>query len=1026
MAVAISSLCLVAIFGESERANSLATLALTGLGIAVVLGGIQVVWPSPTEREAEARLIVSGNVWWAVLLVALISALTCQTWFRSGTVIALGDVGLPNGAAWIARVFSPWAWSGSNLGGPSALEQQLPFAALLRFTQLVGSTAELAQRIWFTLLFAGAAVGSVALLLVLKIRPGAAITGALAYAYSPFVVANAVPNPVYMAALAMMPALMACVLAGATGRIRVRAAAVLLAISAPVLGYIDLNPPLLGTVIVTVVCSPIAALWLYGRAAAHRGVSVLALGLPIMIAISAYWIVPSALQLLIIGTPAQLTGIASWGWTEARATVLNALWLNTAWGWSYPYYYPFAPAYDSFPLSFLRFAPAILAFSALTVSHAVRFASRGRARLRLATLAASVAAVLLFLSTGTNPPGNVVFDRLYALPFGWLLREPGRFLIAADLMYAILIALSVERFLDALSRRDLRVSIRRSSMVVLPVALLVILPGVPLITGTIVPDTRPLLPPGHVRLPAYWTQIAAFVDKMPSAGAMLVLPPDDYYQMPYTWGYDGNDQFVTDLTRRSVLNPTTGYFSATDQLSNVVNLAAQSMLSGDWQLVDRLLGALGTPLVLVRGDLDTSYPGRTFLSPIAVANALRHAPNFDLVTTAGPLQLYSLRGASGDDSYLAGYYATVDSATPDLRVLSKLPAHAALISGPPVAGLPFVQEVPPVRDWQLSGEQLTWGIAERRGWSYDFLRLDKEVSGTGARAPGTGGTTSSSVQVTRTHDEEGGSDIRIAVQAKDILPNGSFQNGLWEPVGDCNNVSGAAAQPSLSATVFPQAGPRGGPFLRMSAQLDTACEWQPVTWHGGPVLVSMNLRHVEGADPQICLWETGPQRCADLPSPTARRNEWTAYSATIAPDPGTSALTLFVYARVYVAHTLTQNDYADLRVLELPSLPQVDLLATPRVISDKSRLMILHDAYSSGWTGPTGSKHVLVDGLTNGWSLLPGQSFAASYRVGDVVRAAFALSILGLLAIVVVAFSLVRWAGRLRNRDSREGGSSPL
>src|SRR5207249_3151581 len=107
---------------------------------------------------------------------------------------------------------------------------------------------------------------------------------------------------------------------------------------------------------------------------------------------------------------------------------------------------------------------------------------------------------LILLSTGTNPPGNLLFDRLYNLPFGWLLREPGRFLIVVDLMYAVLIALTVEWLIATLSRRysTLRMSGMWQRMAAVASSVLVVFPGLPLLTGAVVPDARPVLPPAHV------------------------------------------------------------------------------------------------------------------------------------------------------------------------------------------------------------------------------------------------------------------------------------------------------------------------------------------------------------------------------------------------------------------------------------------------------------------------------------------------------------------------------------------------
>ena len=58
----------------------------------------------------------------------------------------------------------------------------------------------------------------------------------------------------------------------------------------------------------------------------------------------------------------QLATLASWTWTEGRATLLNAFWLNTSWGWVHPEYFPYADKFDSLPLSILRFVIPAAAF----------------------------------------------------------------------------------------------------------------------------------------------------------------------------------------------------------------------------------------------------------------------------------------------------------------------------------------------------------------------------------------------------------------------------------------------------------------------------------------------------------------------------------------------------------------------------------------------------------------------------------------------------------------------------------------
>ena len=70
--------------------------------------------------------------------------------------------------------------------------------------------------------------------------------------------------------------------------------------------------------------------------------------------------------------------------------------------------------------------------------------------------------------------------------------------------------------------------------------------------------------------------MARFVDAAPLSGAVLVLPPDDFYQMPYRWGYYGTDSFIPDLMNRPVLVPSgQGYSPASVQLLRAVDLTTQ-------------------------------------------------------------------------------------------------------------------------------------------------------------------------------------------------------------------------------------------------------------------------------------------------------------------------------------------------------------------------------------------------------------------------------------------------------------------
>ncbi len=247
-------------------------------------------------------------------------------------------------------------------------------------------------------------------------------------------------------------------------------------------------------------------------------------------------------------------------------------------------------------------------------------------------------------------------------------------------------------------------------------------------TGAVAPDHRPLLPSTHVSVPAYWTAMASYLNGSAPSGNLLVLPDDDFYQMPYTWGYYGADGFIKDLIARNVVDPVAqGYAPSPRELIGAVRLVQRGLLAHEWQSARRTLAAIGTPLLLVRGDVNDAFPKRHITPPAALGRALREDPGMRLVRRFGKLELFALRGrmnATGS----ATSYATVNSPAPDLRDLALLPYGTALISSPMRPTVPAVLQVPPVSQWRLVGNNLKTSFAEPSGRQYRVTLL----SATGA------------------------------------------------------------------------------------------------------------------------------------------------------------------------------------------------------------------------------------------------------------------------------------------------------
>ena len=200
---------------------------------------------------------------------------------------------------------------------------------------------------------------------------------------------------------------------------------------------------------------------------------------------------------------------------------------------------------------------------------------------------------------------------------------------------------------------------------------------------------------------------------------------------------------------------------------------------------------------------------------------------------------------------------------------------------------------------------------------------------------------------------------------------------------------------------------------------DSACESEMLSWKSGALILNLLVRHVEGTAPRLCLWEVGPSRCAALPDLPSSAS-WTTYRASVVPDAGTKSIRLYLYADGG-AGPRTVNEYANAGVVEVPSLPSLALLSNPMLpASPASRLFIDYSSYSEAWTGSEG-KHVLVDGMLNGW-LVPSRStgVAVHYAPGKEVQMSQWASLAILLATLLWATRpWVQRMARLRYRGRR-------
>jgi arabinofuranan 3-O-arabinosyltransferase len=899
----------------------------------------------------------------AYLVPAVAALLATQTWFRAGTFVATGDVPPFIRTNLMAEVSSVWGHSIAGAGSASFQPTaRAPELAILALTRALGWDPATGQRLFYSAIAVAVVVGAVWFARTFVERPVPAIVAGLVAFFNPFVLQH-LPNPLPLWSIGLM---------AFSGGLLLRAARgddvpgwKLGAVSVGAC-YLSINPPLLAASAAWVLLVMLASTSVCGPGGSARAVRAVVGALPWALLLNLWWLFPLVVTLATQGTGYRVeaeTDVLAWSWTHARLSIPNILSLDGHWAWSHPEYFPFADRIDRSIWSALRFGLPVVALMAPLVG--------ARTHRRPALVMAGGILALSLLAKGLHPPfgGANLFLYRY-VPGMWLLREPmsklGPMLV---LLSSALVAVSLSGIAGRLSRSTSRPAVTAPVAASVLVAAAIVF-NFPMFTGAVVPDDRPQLPSAHVSVPEAWHRVAEALNTEPVTGKVLVLPLDDFYQMPTTWGYYGVDQIPRSLLTRPTIQPLPGsYYGGTATFVAAVRQVETALLSDDLAVIHPLLRSLGVSDVIVRRDLRDDMAGRSIARGAELSRRLATVRGMSPRTSFGVADVFRVEEPDGSTGPLVRTVAAWDaSGVPEgLMPLTagSLPATAAASSGTGTASrvsilgatdeaLSFDSDGGPVRivprriGPQIVHLSSSRGVDGRvvliatpaAGIVLDGLPLDRGQPSELDLGP------IGDVAAVRTPEgliamREGaqvGLAHSAAVTAYTREATSLPLTGRLTDVHDCKASDGRTlGELAISAVPVPA---QGAGAVELQARAHTACVRLGIEALGGkgPLLIELDHRTLAGEPARVCVWESGPDRCAPIPS-LSQAPGWHRFVVALRPSPGTRRLQLFLYAdgswmreptRVqYRRVQVTALQAAATGVLDVPSPPSAALEAGP-------------------------------------------------------------------------------------------------
>jgi hypothetical protein len=571
------------------------------------------------------------------LLLIFFLGLVPFLWFKGGYIIARGDY-FP---FWMVPEKTlggdQYLWSSHNLGIARTWPTSLIYGYIWLLLLTIGLEVGIAQILLQTFFLLGSGVSMYFLvgLIYPKLR-FAPLGSSVFYMFNFFVVQSRL-NIGMEWTYAFLPVLMIFLIRTFEASLKEDIAAVnknacyFALASTLILSFASANPT--NVVLALIVLGVLSTYYFLGR---QKVASLFKASIKLAISFglaNLWWIIPT-LNCYVLSSSSfnPDINVLSWSWTHSRASFLNMFLLNGFWGWR-PEYFPHYDAYSNPILIILLTIPFLLA--------AATFLFKTEKSL-FNSYIVLFSLIFIFLAKGLHEPLSQVNLLLYSLiPSMAMFREPTtKFTMASIPFLSLLIGYAVHHIAGIKVSKHQSGNLTKTAVFIFFLATFII-SAFPLITNPIETRTSQIPFSSYVRIPDYWQQATQWLDHQSGDYKILVTPADDHYQMPYTWGYFGTDEFLERLIQKPIVsNHYAYYYKTTPDVTLTIEQLYRAIKYNRTDEFKILLDLLNIKYILQRNDVQFNFADRNIIAPDEMQIFLTSQPYIHLAQRFTELYIY--------------------------------------------------------------------------------------------------------------------------------------------------------------------------------------------------------------------------------------------------------------------------------------------------------------------------------------------------------------------------------------------------